>query len=116
MFVFVFSGFFQTENKRLSAGHERLAIVRPETGQQPLFNADKTLVLIANGEIYNYKELAQQIGVVEKELATDCDVILRVFEKLCDRKDIAKLASILDGDFAFCIYDLKVFVFVFVSG
>jgi asparagine synthase (glutamine-hydrolysing) len=32
-------------------GHERLAIVRPETGQQPLFNADKSLVLIANGEV-----------------------------------------------------------------
>lgn len=38
-----FSGHFQAHEKRLSMGHERLAIVRPETGQQPLFNADRSV-------------------------------------------------------------------------
>jgi asparagine synthetase B (glutamine-hydrolysing) len=51
--------------------------------------------------------LAAQISVPDADLATDCDVILRVFEKLCDRKDIGKLARLLDGDFAFVIVDLK---------
>jgi asparagine synthase (glutamine-hydrolysing) len=49
------SGVFSNEKTIMS--HERLAIVDPASGKQPLFNQDKTLVLAANGEIYNHTEL-----------------------------------------------------------
>ena len=41
--------------------HERLAIIDPASGDQPLFSADKTLVVAVNGEIYNHKELKAEI-------------------------------------------------------
>lgn len=58
--------------------HERLAIMDPASGDQPLFNEDRTIVVTVNGEIYNYKELRQQItdACPGKKFATnsDCEV------------------------------------------
>ena len=48
-------------NKKAILAHERLAIVDPASGKQPLFNQDKSLVLAANGEIYNHQELRKTI-------------------------------------------------------
>lgn len=58
--------------------HERLAIMDPASGDQPLFNEDKTIIVTVNGEIYNYQELRKNIleKVPNKKFATnsDCEV------------------------------------------
>jgi hypothetical protein len=58
--------------------HERLAIIDPASGDQPLFNEDKTIVVTVNGEIYNHLALKEQIleKAPGKKFATqsDCEV------------------------------------------
>ena len=70
------SGIFAGDNAILA--HERLAIVDPASGKQPLFNADGTIVLAANGEIYNHIELRnelEQSGVSFKS-TSDTEVLV----------------------------------------
>ncbi|HIV54689.1 MAG TPA: asparagine synthase B [Candidatus Anaerobiospirillum stercoravium] len=84
--------------------HERLSIVDPGNGAQPLYNADKTQVLAANGEIYNHVQLKSELQEpYEFSTGSDCEVILPLYQEFkrtgtifCDR---------LVGDFAFAIYD-----------
>ena len=52
-------GFFSDDN--ISMGFRRLSIIDLDTGHQPIYNEDKTLVLTFNGEIYNYKELKKEL-------------------------------------------------------
>ncbi|SDE52747.1 asparagine synthase (glutamine-hydrolysing) [Pricia antarctica] len=95
------SGIFADE-KALMA-HERLAIVDPASGKQPLFSPDKKLVLAANGEIYNHRELRRQFeGNYDFQTESDCEVILALYQK--------KGADFLDemnGIFGFAIYDTE---------
>ena len=81
--------------------HERLAIVDPASGKQPLFSADGKLVLAANGEIYNHRELREQFeGKYEFRTQSDCEVILALYqEKGVDFVDD------MNGIFGFAIYD-----------
>ncbi|MCG8881776.1 asparagine synthase B [Tenacibaculum finnmarkense] len=83
--------------------HERLAIVDPASGQQPLFSADKKLILAANGEIYNHRELAKNLkNPYEFQTASDCEVILALYkEKGVDFVDD------LNGIFGFALYDVE---------
>ncbi|WBX73204.1 asparagine synthase B [Tenacibaculum pacificus] len=83
--------------------HERLAIVDPASGQQPLFSADKKLILAANGEIYNHRELAKNLkNPYEFQTASDCEVILALYkEKGVDFVDD------LNGIFGFALYDAE---------
>ncbi|XLR38052.1 hypothetical protein HN51_024826 [Arachis hypogaea] len=55
--------------------HQRLAIVDPASGDQPLFNEDKTVVVTVNGEIYNHEELRKQLPNHKFRTGSDCDVI-----------------------------------------
>jgi len=88
-------------NKKAILAHERLAIVDPASGKQPLFSADKKLVLAANGEIYNHKELKGQFeGDYEFQTASDCEVILSLYQK----KGVDFIDE-LNGIFGFAIYD-----------
>jgi asparagine synthase (glutamine-hydrolysing) len=67
----------------LALGHRRLAIIDLETGQQPVFNIDKSVVVIFNGEIYNYVELREELiknGFIFRT-ASDTEVILHAYEK-----------------------------------
>ena len=94
------SGIFSNEKAILA--HERLAIVDPASGKQPLFSSDGKLVLAANGEIYNHLDLKKEL-VNEYQFKTnsDCEVILALYEKYgCDFIDK------LNGIFAFAIYDI----------
>ena len=78
------SGIFSNEKAILA--HERLAIVDPASGKQPLFSSDGKLVLAANGEIYNHLDLKKEL-VNEYQFKTnsDCEVILALYEKYgCD--------------------------------
>jgi len=92
------SGIYSDDKAILA--HERLAIVDPASGKQPLFNEDKTLVLAANGEIYNHKELRAQFPEYPFQTQSDCEVILALYkEKGHDFIDE------MNGIFGFAIYD-----------
>jgi len=81
--------------------HERLSIVDTEHGAQPLYNADKTLVLAVNGEIYNHKALASQhTSEYDFQTASDCEVIIPMYEKFG-----SDFVDKLQGMFAFCLYN-----------
>lgn len=82
--------------------HERLAIVDPASGKQPLFSDDKKLILAANGEIYNHKVLRAQFPDYNFQTESDCEVILALYkEKGYDFVDE------MNGIFGFTIYDVE---------
>jgi len=92
------SGIYSNENAIVA--HERLAIVDPSSGQQPLFSKNKRFVLAANGEIYNHMELRKEFPEYEFLTKSDCEVILALYEKYgCNFLDK------LNGIYAFSIYD-----------
>lgn len=101
------SGLWRSSDGVIHAGHERLAVVRPDSGEQPLMNADESLVLIVNGEIYNFEALAVQFGIDVASLRTDCDIVLRLFEHEAFGRDFAKVIRALHGDFALCLVDVS---------
>ena len=81
--------------------HERLSIVDPESGGQPLFSPDKKQVLAVNGEIYNHQEIRRRYaGKYEFQTGSDCEVILALYRE----KGINFLED-LSGIFAFVLYD-----------
>ena len=81
--------------------HERLSIVDPESGGQPLFSPDKKQVLAVNGEIYNHQEIRRRFaGQYEFQTGSDCEVILALYRE----KGIDFLED-LSGIFAFVLYD-----------
>ncbi|MCX6292633.1 MAG: asparagine synthase B [Bacteroidetes bacterium] len=80
--------------------HERLAIVDPQSGGQPLYSKDKNCILAVNGEIYNHQELRKQMSDYEFLTHSDCEVILALYRK----KGIDFLED-LNGIFAFALYD-----------
>ena len=93
------SGIYKSENAIL--GHERLAIVDPASGKQPLYNEDQSLVLAANGEIYNHLELRKKFeGKYNFKTESDCEIILALYQK----KGV-DFVDDLNGIFAFAIYD-----------
>ncbi|MEZ4809375.1 MAG: asparagine synthase B [Allomuricauda sp.] len=93
------SGIYSDEKAILA--HERLAIVDPASGKQPLYSADGKLVLAANGEIYNHRELRKQFeGNYEFRTQSDCEVILALYQK----KGV-DFVDDLNGIFGFAIYD-----------
>jgi len=87
----------------LTLGFRRLGIVDLDGGAQPLYNEDKSLVLVLNGEIYNYKELREQL--VQKghsfSTETDAEVVLHLYEE-----QGTGLLPYLRGMFAFALYDI----------
>lgn len=94
------SGIF--DNKRAILTHERLAIVDPTSGKQPLFSKDKKLVLAANGEIYNHLELRKQFeGTYDFQTKSDCEVILALY-----KKKGTDFLDELNGIFGFALYDV----------
>lgn len=83
--------------------HERLAIVDPQSGQQPLYSKDGKLVLAVNGEIYNHQSIRdRQAGTYEFLTKSDCEVILSLYRE----KGIDFIED-LNGIFAFALYDIE---------
>lgn len=81
--------------------HERLSIVDPESGQQPLYSPDGKVVLAVNGEIYNHQEIRRRYaGRYDFQTGSDCEVILALYKD----KGIDFLEE-LSGIFAFVLYD-----------
>ena len=81
--------------------HERLSIVDPQSGGQPLFSPDGKLILAVNGEIYNHREIREKYkDKYEFRTGSDCEVILALYRD----KGISFLED-LSGIFAFALYD-----------
>ena len=95
------SGIYVSENAILA--HERLAIVDPKSGGQPLFSKDGKLVLAVNGEIYNHREIRKHFeGKYEFMTQSDCEVILALY-----REKGPDFLEDLNGIFAFALYDVE---------
>ena len=93
------SGIYCGRNAILA--HERLSIVDPQSGGQPLYSPNRKYILAANGEIYNHREIrAQYAGRYEFQTGSDCEVILALYQD----KRIHFLED-LNGIFAFALYD-----------
>lgn len=81
--------------------HERLSIVDPISGRQPLISKDGKLILTVNGEIYNHREIREQLkGEYDFQTGSDCEVILALYQK----KGVRCIED-LSGIFAFALYD-----------
>ena len=95
------SGIFSDRNCILA--HERLAIVDPLSGGQPLVSPDGKQVLAVNGEIYNHKEIREKYkDEYEFQTGSDCEVILALYRK----KGLDFLED-LNGIYAFALYDVE---------
>ena len=81
--------------------HERLSIVDPQSGGQPLYSTNRKQILAVNGEIYNHREIrTRYAGRYEFRTGSDCEVILALYQD----KGIHFLEE-LNGIFAFALYD-----------
>jgi asparagine synthase (glutamine-hydrolysing) len=89
-------------NGRVVLGFQRLSIIDTVSGHQPLYNETKKLVLVVNGEIYNYKDFIVDLEDKGHVFSTrsDCEVILHLYEEYG-----IEFISKLNGMFAFCLYD-----------
>lgn len=93
------SGVYTGDNAILS--HERLAIVDPFSGKQPLISDDGKIILAVNGEIYNHKEIRARFnGKYNFKTQSDCEVLLPLYKE----KGVNFLED-LSGIFAFALYD-----------
>lgn len=92
------SGIYTNQHAILS--HERLAIVDPTSGKQPLYGNNNKLVLAVNGEIYNHKELRNQFPNYPFKTQSDCEVILALYQKKGKN-----FLDDLNGIFGFALYD-----------
>src|SRR5210317_1751117 len=93
------SGIYSSKNAILA--HERLAIVDPTSGKQPILSEDSLKVIAVNGEIYNHKNLKNTLtSIYNFRTESDCEVILALYEN----KGVDFLND-LNGIFAFALYD-----------
>jgi asparagine synthase (glutamine-hydrolysing) len=95
------SGIYSGERTILC--HERLSIVDPESGGQPLYSPDRTMVLAVNGEIYNHQQFRAELeSEYEFQTKSDCEVILPLYKKYGPA-----FIEKLDGIYAFALYDIE---------
>ena len=92
------SGIYQHDNVIFS--HERLAIVDPTSGKQPLFTKDHKVALAVNGEIYNHQDLRAEFPDYEFLTQSDCEVILALY-----KRDGKNFIEKLNGIIALDLYD-----------
>mmetsp|Transcript_18291 Transcript_18291/g.41786 ORF Transcript_18291/g.41786 Transcript_18291/m.41786 type:complete len:498 (-) Transcript_18291:906-2399(-) len=102
------SGYRILSEGKVAIGHERLAIISPESGEQPLVSADGTVTVAANGEIYNYKDIYQEIkksGVeYTPKTGSDCEVLIPLYMKYGASP---AFPDHLRGMFSFILHDAK---------
>ena len=95
------SGVYSTDKAILV--HERLSIVDPGNGAQPLYNPERTHVLAVNGEIYNHKELEKELTVdFQFQTGSDCEIILAKY-----KEKGSQFLDEINGIFAFILYDAE---------
>lgn len=94
-------GYFFDENFQVGMGHRRLSIIDLEGGRQPIFNEDKSVAVIFNGEIYNFLDLRKDLESRHKFLTkSDTEVIVHLYEEAGETA-----FEKLNGMFAIAIYD-----------
>ncbi len=95
-------GFFRAPDHGIALGQRRLSIIDLAGGRQPIFNEDESVVVVFNGEIYNYVELRAELEARGHRFATHSDtvVIVHLNEDLGD-----DFPTRLNGDFAIALYD-----------
>ncbi len=82
--------------------HERLSIVDPQSGGQPLYSTDGKVVLAVNGEIYNHAEIRAELSKeYDFQTGSDCEVIIPLYKKMG-----IELLNKINGIFAFALYDI----------
>lgn len=88
----------------IGLGHRRLSIIDVEGGDQPIYNEDGSIVVVFNGEIYNYRELRKELLAENHVLKTqsDTEVLVHLYEE-----HGLDFVSHLRGMFAFALYDMK---------
>lgn len=95
-------GYFFVPGK-IGLGFRRLSIIDLKTGNQPIFNEDKTVAVIFNGEIYNYRELRKDLEARHRFITqTDTEVIVHLYEEIGE-----KMFEKLNGMFAVALWDMR---------
>src|SRR5690606_38462154 len=94
------SGIYSSDRAILA--HERLAIVDPKSGRQPLYNSNRNVVLAVNGEIYNHQQLRRELSNYGFSTQVDSEVILALYEHKGPH-----FIEDLNGIFAFALYDVE---------
>ena len=94
------SGIFSSDKAILA--HERLAIVDPTSGKQPIISSDGQKIVAVNGEIYNHQDLRNQLKDYKFKTNSDCEVLIPLYEK-----NGYNFLNDLNGIFAFSLYDTK---------
>ena len=99
----VFQLDYEGETRSFAIAHERLQIIDPYGGEQPIFDKEKKTVLAVNGEIYNYQDLIEK-WMMQPMLTTgsDCEVILQLYK--INRHPVG-VSDQLSGVFSFILYD-----------
>src|SRR5271170_7913495 len=93
------SGFYN--EGPIALGHRRLAIIDLEGGAQPVFNEDRSIAVVFNGEIYNYRELVSDLASRHRfRTASDTEALVHLYEDFGD-----EMLTRLRGMFAFAIWD-----------
>ena len=100
------------DNNDIILAHNLLSIVG-DNEMQPLVSSN--FVLVANAQLYNYKELIEKYHIIDLNTNSDCEVILKVIEHFYHgnlKEAVRKAAGEFDGDYAFCVYDDKNYMIV----
>lgn len=100
------NGLWESNHKKIVLAHERLSIVDINTGNQPLYSPDKSIVLVCNGEIYNHIQIRQKYNY-NYSSNSDCEVIIPLYIKYGE-----KCVDYLDGIFCFLLYDTNNDIFI----
>lgn len=95
-------GYFEKDH--IGLGHRRLSIIDLAGGGQPIYNEDNTVVVVFNGEIYNYRELSRELVECGHRFSTqsDTEVLVHLYEEYGE-----EMLPKLRGMFAFALYDLR---------
>lgn len=107
------TGYHQTEHGCFA--HERLSIIDPAGGNQPLKNKDDTIILCVNGEIFNYKELREKYSNYPYRTKSDCESIIALYdhyynetvEPVLSHSQLVAILGQLDGQFSFVLHDTR---------
>lgn len=94
------NGIFVSPRLNVALAHERLSIVDVNTGNQPLYSPDTSIVLVCNGEIYNHIKIREKYSY-NYQTNSDCEVIIPLYIKYG-----LECVNHLDGIFSFILYDI----------